>query len=252
MVHPSENPSGILVGVGSDRRGLFIGIGLVVLLAAAVGAIPRAGRSTELAGDVVVASAPGAVVPRPDPGSLVDNPPCNVTPSTGEATVFYRVAPRQEWTKLAMTLCHPPGFSPGAVGLSFRSPEGAQLRAVIPASGWRPHQRWRGFDAQIDFRLTVDSTSWLAWDADLPCRIQTDALRRFFAPIVVFEGEPTPNGKVLIGASVRASFDCTQLPLFKVPGAAPVDVRGELSTRNCEGTARVLPPPALPAGCPDA
>jgi hypothetical protein len=192
------------------------------------------------------------VVPRPDLGSFSDNPPCNVTPSTGEATVFYRVGPTQDWTKLAIPLCHQPGFRPGAVTLSFGSPQGVQFDAVIPAGDWVPYQRWRGFDAQIGFRLTADSIWWLAWDADLPCRIRTDALRRFMVPIAAFEGEPTPNGKVLVGASVRASFDCSRLPLFKIPGAPSVDLKGELSARNCEGTARVLPPPTLPAGCPNA
>ena len=200
----------------------------------------------------MIASAPGAVVPRPDPGEFSDYPTCNVAASTGTASVSYRVPPTQEWTKLALPLCHPPGFRPGAVSLSFGSPQGAQFQAVIPVDGWIPHQRWRGADAQIGFRLTGDSVWWLAWDADLPCRIRTHVLRRFMAPIAAFEGEPTPDGKVLVGATVQASFGCTHLPLFKIPGAAPVDLKGELSARNCEGTIRVVPPPALPAGCPDA
>jgi hypothetical protein len=144
------------------------------------------------------------------------------------------------------------GFRPGAVSLSFGSPQGVQFDAVIPVGGWVPYQRWRGSDAQIGFRLTADAIWWLASDADLPCRIRTDAVRRLMAPIATFEGEPTPNGKVLVGASVGASFDCTHLPLFKIRGAPAVDLKGELSAGNCQGTVRVLPPPSLPAGCPDA
>lgn len=239
--------------MGNDRRGLLIGLALVVLLAGAVAVMPRTGHPGELRPQVVmVPSAPGAVVPRPDLGSFSDKPPCKATPSTGEATFFYRVAPAEEWTKLALRLCQPPGLRPGAVSLSFGTPEGPQFEAVIPTGGWIPYQRWRGSDAQISFRLTGDSSWWLAWDADLPCRIRTDPIRQFMAPIAAFEGEPTPDGKVLVGASVRASFDCTRLPLFKIPDAASVDLKGELSARNCEGTARVLPPPALPAGCPNA
>jgi hypothetical protein len=225
----------------------------VVLLAGVVAVMPRAGHPTAFEPEVVmVASAPGAVVPRPDPGSFSDNPPCKATPSTGQATVFYRVVPAEEWRKLALPLCQPPGFRPGAVSLSFGRPDGPQFDAVIPVGGWIPYQRWQGSDAQISFRLTGDSIWWLAWDADLPCRIRTEAIRHFLAPVVAFEGEPTPDGKVLVGASVQASFDCTHLPLFKIPGAAPVDLKGELSAQNCEGTARVLPPPALPVGCPGA
>jgi hypothetical protein len=239
--------------VGTDRRGLLVGLVLVVLLAGAVAVMPNAGRPEVLNPQVVlVASPPGAVVPRPDLGSLVDSPPCKASPSTGAASLSFRVAPAEDWTKVTLPLCQPPGFRPGAVSVSFGSPEGPQFEAVVPVAGWIPYQRWQGSDAQISFRLTGDSIWWLARDADLPCRIRTDTVRQFLAPIAAFEGEPTPDGKVLVGAAVRASFDCKRLPLFKIAGAAPVDLKGELSALNCQGTARVVPPPTLPPGCPDA
>src|SRR5207302_5951704 len=66
----SEASSGILGGMGNDRRGLLIGLAFVVLLAGVVAVMPRAGPPTAFEPEVVmIASAPGAVVPRPDPGS---------------------------------------------------------------------------------------------------------------------------------------------------------------------------------------
>jgi hypothetical protein len=238
----------------------LIGLGFVVLLAGAVAAMPRTGRPgtvkteevTVKTEEVMVGSAPGAVVTRFDPTSITDYPPCDVTPSTGAATILYRVVPTQDWTKTILPLCHPPGFRPGAVSLTFGTQLGIHFGAVIPLGGWVPYQRWQGNDAQINFRLTADSVWWMAWDKDLPCRIGTETLRRFMTPIKAFEGEPLPDGRVQVGAQVRASFDCVGLPLFKIPGAAPVDLKGELMVRNCEATARVLPPPALPPGCPEA
>ena len=238
--------------MGSDRRALLVGLGLLVFIAAVVGALPKAGRPAPLEPrDVVVASAPGAVVPRADFGALSDYPPCNVVPSTGHATVFYRIVPADDWTKLDFSLCHPPGFRPGAVTVSFRSPDGAQFQAAIPVDGWVPGQRWRGSDAQIGFHLAPTAPQWLAWDSALPCRIRTESVRRFFTAITAFHGEPTENGKVMVGGSVRASFSCSHLPLLRGTGP-PVDLHGELTVSNCEGGAQVVPPPAIPTECPSA
>jgi hypothetical protein len=238
--------------MGNDRRGLLIGLVLVVALAGALVALPAQQDHQELKpDDVFVASAPGASVSRLDWNSTSDYPPCDVLPSTGEASISYRVPPVSEWTTLTVPLCHAPGFRPGAVALTFGTQYGVQFGAVIPVGGWIPYQQWQGIDAQIGFRLTADSLWWLAWDEDLPCRIRTNRLRRYMAPITAFEGEPTPDGKVLVGASVQASFDCTHLPLDKIRGAVPVDLKGELTARNCQNT-RVQPPPPIPAECPEA
>lgn len=234
----------------SDRRRLIVGFGVLVVLAGLVGVLARAGRAPAAKPeDVVVGSSPGAHVALPQPGTTPEPSACTATPSTGDGTVVYRVGPDDSWAKLDLTLCHPPGYRPGGVALSLRSPEGAVLQTVIPAGGWIPNQNWRGADAQIELTL-MSGRVWRAEDAALPCRMRTSLLRRFFAPITSFYGEQA-DGTVLVGASVRASFECSKLPLIK-GGGAPVDLRGELTIRNCEGIASVVPPPRLSARCDDA
>lgn len=234
-----------------SRRGLGVGFALVVVLAASVAIFPDGPpRPRVLLVDVVmVPSAPDARVPRPAPGSFTFPPVCDVTPSTGRATVSYRIGGTGRWEDLDFALCRPPGYSPGGTGFLFRSPQGIDLGVKVPVTGWIPNQRWRGADAQIGFTLP-DGRVWLAWDRAMPCRIRTAHLRHFRAPIVSFHDEPTEGG-ALVGASARASLECRRLPRFEGTGP-PVDLRGELTVSNCEGVRSVVPPPRLRAGCENA
>lgn len=235
--------------MGDRRRGLAVGFVVLALLAALVGALAEGKpRAIELrADDVVVDTAPGAQVPRLDVELSEGRPVCTAVGLTGGASLSYRLRPDGEWEDVKLALCRPTGFSPGAVGVLLRGP-GLDLEAVIPVNGWRPNQKWLGADAQIGLVLQ-DGTAWRAWDAALPCRIRTSRLRRFFAPAASFQGEPTePNAKVLVGAWVEASFECSGLPRMGGRGPA-VDLRGELAVQNCEGAAAVVPPPQIPPDC---
>jgi hypothetical protein len=227
--------------------GLVVGLVVLFVLAGLVGLLTKGSGGPEVKpDDVVLAASPGAHVPIPRPGSQSEGPACRATSSTGGAMVFYRIRSSVDWTTLKLDLCNPPGYRPGAVSLLFRSAEGVALDAVIPAGGWTPQEHRPGTDAQIGLVLP-GGLAWRAWDAALPCRIRTNRLRRYMAPITSFWGDRT-DGNYLVGASVQASFDCSGLPLSEAAGA-PVDLRAELTVQNCEGTAAVVPAPPLSARC---
>ena len=228
---------------------MLVGFGLLVVLAGPVGLLAedRPRLPVLRVDDVFVASSPGAQVPHSDPETLSVRPVCNATPSTGQAAVAYRVRQSEVWSTLEFGLCRRPVYRPGGVSLLLRSPDGADLDAVIPVGGWIPLQRWAGADAQIGLTLPGGSV-WRALDSTLPCRIRTTHLRRFSTPIASFQGEPVKGGSVLVGATVQATFDCSGLPAFE-RGGAPIDLRGEVTVRNCEGVRSVIPPPALPTDC---
>ena len=234
-----------------ERRGVWVGIGLLALMAGLVGPLAKDGRRPVVlrTDDVFVPSHPGAYVPRPAASKMAAPPVCTATALTGTATAAYRTNPRDAWDTLDFGLCQPPEYQPGGVGLLLRGPSGAVLEAVIPVGDWLPHQYRRDAAAQLGLALQKD-LAWKARGAALPCQIRTTLLRRFFVSVTSYQGD-LRNGRALVGAAVRASFECSGLP--PVEGRRePLEFRGELMVRNCEGNKFVVPPPTAPPTCPDA
>jgi hypothetical protein len=222
-----------------ERAGLFAGLGLLAALAALVGVVsgtPPAARPEF----VTVEADPEAQMIAPTHSS--DS--CRASPETGSVAFEYRIAGR--WTELRLPLCTPPTYLPGGALLFFahEPTEGPSFGADIPAGGWVAHQRWRGADARIQVQL--DGRVWGANDSALPCHIRTEAMRLYAAPA----RDPFDNATVhvAIGGTVRARFACTGIPPRQGGGPA-LDLRGQLSVRNCEGASKVDPAVVIEATC---
>lgn len=225
-----------------EQRGLLVGFGIVVAVACMTVLV---GGGNGLV-DIVVASSEEAEVPLP--GGDLPLPPsesqCNGKPATGELEL--EVRRDGSWKSHTLGVCHWPSYSPGGVAFSFRDRRRElSVGLRVPASGWSAGQKWRGADASV--RVGMRGGEWFADDRALPCDIGDVVLRRYFAPISSYWDEPG-NGRFLIGAVGEASFSCTALPSFPRKGD-PIEVRGRLSVRNCEGRQEIVPPPVISARC---